>query len=363
MKIQTVQTFEQVLRMQDLANRVFFGGKRYFEYRFPHLYSKDNFHNLYYIEEDGEICSSIVVFHSEIETADSLNLSAASVGAVCTREDCRGRGFSGAILEHIIQNEQQKGTELLFISGEGKLYRKKGAVRTGVLYEYVQESKDCTVTMDEGLSFERLFRTEQIPLETLERLYMQKPNRFLRSNKQWETFLQGNLFCCGDEKNEICIVSHDGKVTGYLFARTVWEGPLKVVLVNEMSGCSQHLLAAARMIMNQEKADKLLLRYEIPEEIPQELKDKVCKIPVTGTILILDADKLLYKLQPIAQKRLSMPCRVENVSGEYRLYVNDTQLFAGGKSALTCYLLDEPQNDLQKAWNLPSIRVDTLNFI
>lgn len=68
--------------------------------RYPRMWNKGNLENIYVYIEHGEIvsCAGVKRFQSRF---CSGTVDGAMVGGVCTREQHRGRGFSGAVMKKI----------------------------------------------------------------------------------------------------------------------------------------------------------------------------------------------------------------------------------------------------------------------
>jgi predicted N-acetyltransferase YhbS len=66
------------------------------------------------IRSEGEIVSSCKLYKRELRCADRT-LHAVGIGAVFTREDCRGRGLATTLIASLLDAEQQAGTDVAFL--------------------------------------------------------------------------------------------------------------------------------------------------------------------------------------------------------------------------------------------------------
>ncbi|MTI54803.1 GNAT family N-acetyltransferase [Geosporobacter ferrireducens] len=89
----------------------------------------DENYESYSIIENGEIISNICVFKTKL-LFNQKQYSALSIGAVATKKECRGRGLSRILMEHIIEKYQDLPMYLSANNGVVNFYPKFGFERT-----------------------------------------------------------------------------------------------------------------------------------------------------------------------------------------------------------------------------------------
>ncbi|MBW3625531.1 MAG: GNAT family N-acetyltransferase [Armatimonadetes bacterium] len=164
-----------------LTNRVFRarGGDMGREY--PLVFDPDRPEGMRVILEDDKIVSHVGV---AVRDASLLGvpLRVASIGAVCTDPEYRGRGFAGALMEDATAFALQQKCQLMLISGDRPLYRRLGAVRPGRFTRIEVAVAD----LPPGYSLDRAGEAD---IPELIRLYQREPVRFLRHPDYWRRLL------------------------------------------------------------------------------------------------------------------------------------------------------------------------------
>jgi predicted N-acetyltransferase YhbS len=114
----------------ELVNRVFRQGPDMdptLGEELPVLFDAANVGNLHVAVEDGRIVSHVGLYHQTIVTG-GCRLPVASLGAVATHPDFRGRGLAGRLVDHAIAAARDACDVLMHISGDRILYTGRGAV-------------------------------------------------------------------------------------------------------------------------------------------------------------------------------------------------------------------------------------------
>jgi predicted N-acetyltransferase YhbS len=103
-----------------------------FEELFPDLYrpSSEVMQNLFVIRSNGRIGSVAGLFPIMLAIGP-VRLRIAGVGGVCTVPEHRGKGAMSALLTHILQEAQQAGYALAWLSGLRRRYARFGFERAG----------------------------------------------------------------------------------------------------------------------------------------------------------------------------------------------------------------------------------------
>lgn len=99
--------------------------------RFPHLFSPQNAHNLYFVTDGtGHPVSVAAVMRRDI-IVEGIRLKSASLGAVSTLATHRGQGYASAIVGQMMTDLERDRIDLLFVSGRRDLYFRADLVEAG----------------------------------------------------------------------------------------------------------------------------------------------------------------------------------------------------------------------------------------
>lgn len=102
---------------------------------FPTLFCKENADNIRIIKADGKIVSHIGIVVRDM-IINGCRISVGNVGAVCTDENYRKRGYAWTILEDAIKKLRSDGVDMLLVSGSRNLYIQHGCTHVGKVNIY-----------------------------------------------------------------------------------------------------------------------------------------------------------------------------------------------------------------------------------
>lgn len=103
---------------------------------YQHLFNQENASNLAVAESGGEIVSLVGTVHHTVRIGGA-RIGVASIGAVCTAKEQRGRGLGGQTLALAIDRAREREASLLWVSGQRSLYQRVGCVQAG-LFTYLE---------------------------------------------------------------------------------------------------------------------------------------------------------------------------------------------------------------------------------
>ncbi len=195
------------------------------------------------IVEDGRAVSNIQVLYNYVSVYGS-RFKVASIGGVCTREDCRGRGLASAVLGRCLEETAAAGARILYVSGDRGIYRRNHCVKAGQFFQ-VELRPDslvpagASVPAESSVSLRRV-STGDWPM--LAPLHQAEPVRFLRR----ADFLSRTVFWWDEFHPEIWLVERDRRALAYLvLAPPRWAEPGDTTgIVTEYAGSRAAILAA-----------------------------------------------------------------------------------------------------------------------
>lgn len=160
---------------------------------FPTLFSPENCEHVRVISDGDEIVSCTAFQVRDVSIYGST-VSVASLGAVCTYKEYRGRGFASLLLEDAYSVARAAGADVMFISGGRGLYQRAGCIRGGHELRFTispSAADDILANTDIMLS-----PVQSSEIDTLTALHRTEPVRFIRSPLDWQRLI--TLFDVGE---------------------------------------------------------------------------------------------------------------------------------------------------------------------
>lgn len=168
-----------------LTNRVFRSQQGDMGREYPLVFDPDRTEGMRVILEDDKVVSHVGVCVRDAFIL-GIPLRVASIGAVCTDPEYRGRGFADQLMNDAVDRAREWGAHLMLISGDRGLYRRQGACRPG-RYDSLEISE---AELPPGLAFDQAGETE---IPELASLYQREPVRFQRSYEDWMRLLAAGM--------------------------------------------------------------------------------------------------------------------------------------------------------------------------
>lgn len=151
---------------------------------FTDLLSQNNMEHMRIIKVNGKPVSVINYIINEINMKGSV-LKAANIGAVCTHEDYRGRGYANRILKDCLENMRSEGVDLLYVSGEINLYTKNSIHITGKMYTFNIDKNYLAEHKQWGFDEYEVKECYQEDMHLLSDLYDMEAVRYIRDKQKF----------------------------------------------------------------------------------------------------------------------------------------------------------------------------------
>lgn len=320
----------------DLINQVFRPSSNFapsMGEEFPLLLCKDNIDNMRVMVDNGKPVSDINYYKTNIHIEGST-INAASIGAVCTHPDYRGRNLASAILDDVEDRLRKDGTDVMLVSGSRSLYLRRGCtVVGGFLCSTLKSFEDECFT---GELVE--YNKEYLPL--MARIYNQESTRFHRSLYEFENILRGSTVEWGNCSYKVYLVKNNGNFNGYIILQisnnTIKSGELVEFAGDRESICGA-LVNAARTL----GLSNITVYSSIYDPINSCLMDIGAEMKDShqlGTVKVINFTSLMEKLRPYFAQYLPMEI---NEALEFRESENTYLIDVMGEE-----LKIEGQNDL-----------------
>ena len=275
-KYRTLKTQAELNEAIQLSNQVFFQCDSFFERRYPHVFSLDNLDHLFGAFNEGELVSFIATYPSIVSFKDS-QVSVCTLGSVCTHPDFQGQRISFRLLEYVGDALNDK-VDLLFISGEGKNYLRFNASVAGKIYEVHVPS---TAFMKTSKPYRIIRRYEDLDVNAYHRAYLnERKPKFERSLKEQKLMVKGHFEALGNEQN---LVLQKDDEDAFACVRIAYEGENKIAFMIERVGDFD--LQIAEDLAKHLNCDKFFYRSQ--DEICSRHQIYTQSIPITGTIKVI----------------------------------------------------------------------------
>jgi predicted acetyltransferase len=318
---------EEVQSVIDLVNLVFRTGnqlKPTMGIEFPLLLCEANRDNMRIITEDGHPVSDINYYPASIAVERST-VRVASIGAVCTHPDYRGRNYATAILDDVEDKMRREGVEVMLVSGSRGLYLRRHCVKVGGFYKALlkpnkEQRKDLTLTEIDSSNIREAVH-----------LYHQEAVRYHRTFQEFIQFHKGATTPWGNMYYKSYLIHIGGKAAAYMIVRfftdtdraevrefagdrgTVISGIYKMIQDNSLTECS--LVSARNDVIN------ILLEEK---GIQLQHQDQ------QGTLKILNYPSLMnslksYMRQYLPDDRMDL-LKFEETDGEFMMAAGEETL-------------------------------------
>jgi predicted acetyltransferase len=312
---------------------------------FPLLLSQYNMDNMR-IMLDNEMPVASVNYYPNTILVEGSAINVASIGAVCTHPDYRGKGLSTTLLEDVENKAGNEGVDLLLVSGSLNIYIKRGCVK---VCDYYKSTIAPSERVDD--SFE-VIEYDKSMLQTMISIYSKESTRFYRNYNEFELFLQGATTPWGDYTYKTYLIKNESEVCAYIVLRVIKGEEVRGEVV-EYAGCREAVLSSLQRIIQinslsrcdvYSPAGDLLNTYCKKHNIKTELKN------LDHTIKILNFVSLMNKLRNYFAQYV--PSEIVNVlnfgteAGKYTFSIGEERVEIGDLDMLTRIMLSSKRNIL-----------------
>lgn len=261
---------------------------------FPTMFCEENAEHLRIIKADGKFVS-----HTGIVVRDMIlngcRISVGNVGAVCTHEDYRKRGYAWSIFEDAMDKLRSQGVDMFLISGFRNLYRLHGATHVGRVARY-HVTRDMEFPETEAEP--RPFSPDDLPAWAA--LHRSKPVRF---HRPYEDFQKLTTVMPAHRGRSLHSIWKGDSIAAYaVLVRSRGES----VYLDEYAGARRALLEAVRTWC--EEFDVPGIGVLVPthdvefSRLLDSIGAKGTYANTGGTITILHFPRLCRKLKPMFEE-------------------------------------------------------------
>jgi len=289
---------EELEKVWGLINAVFRPQTRSMHLEHSYMYGERNADNLRIMLDDGIPVSHYGTIIWNINV-NGIVLKMACVGAVCTDEAHRGKGYATELLKDAEENFRAQSVDIVFISGPRGLYTRNGYSPAGL-------SRIFTVTGEAAQRIEtsgyEIRPMENSDYELAGRLYDAKDVRYERSPEELPALIEDRLE--NEKPDRFFMVGFQGRDTAYFVLNpkrspiALWEyaGDTDAVVAGVALAMKKYEVSLTAHLPFHDVALTAALRaLGLAEDI-----DTIC----SHTIKILDFQNFMDKMLPLFAQRL-----------------------------------------------------------
>ncbi len=271
---------------------------------FTDLLCENNREHMRIVKVDNKPVSVVNYIINEV-SIDGCIIKAANIGAVCTHENFRGRGYSRLILKDCIDKMRSEGVDFLYVSGEIELYTKNNIHIAGKMFNFhIQRDNPVIYGRMENSKCEVRSCTPE-DIKHLAEIYDAESVRFIRSKTAF-TDLIGRVpgAAVFNHASKVFIVEEGGQMQGYFICAVVprENGNYRMEVI-EYAGDRQSILAGMIKLLDQEKPEAIIGNAAwFDTSMVQLLKEYEILIEAAnypGTMRIINFSQLMHKLAPL----------------------------------------------------------------
>ena len=353
-------TVEKRRLLIDSLDSVFRPGnveKSSMEIEFPHLFSEENIHNTFYIDDGTSPVSQASVLLSKVSINGAV-LDVASLGSVSTLKEHRHKGLSTRIINEIIRVYTESKIDLLLVSGEIELYTKLNCVKTGRVYTGIaHDLPGCkNYTVKKINSGERIKNSKDY-----QQIYRKEKFRYLRTEKDFKTLLDSVWFKRIGFRMELFEIKNAGEdLVAYVVAFNKTGN--NELIVMEYAGSRRAISSSLGKIAEIMECNTIRLKIngddieflDICSSMEIELKEGNSQ----GTVRVLNSKSIFQKLEPLIREKSGSEFDIKMGADEsWSFTPGDVDKNINGYAELTHFIFDS--NGL----GLPLMFTDDLNYI
>lgn len=283
---------EEFYKVIELINKVFRKSRNLpptMMEEFPLLLNVDNCDNMRCIWEDNKpVCD--INFLKETIFIEGAAITAASIGAVCTDEDYRRRGYASIVLDDVEEKMYRDGIDLVLISGQRSLYQRRGCTKIMSFNEYTIKPKV------EKLDFV-IKELHEEHMEQIISMYNKNSTRYFRTYNEFKVLMNSATFPWGDRSYKKYVLDKASDLVGYIILRI--DNKLKEAEVVECFGSPEQISKSLSNLAHELNLNSINYYVHIKDKNNQLYQYYEKKLDfMEGTIKIINFESLMLKLNP-----------------------------------------------------------------
>jgi GNAT superfamily N-acetyltransferase len=271
--------------------------------QYVQLFNEDNVDNLRICVDDG-ICVSHVGMTEGWAVLQGCPIQVACIGGVCTHPDYRKRGLASACFDDALRKARQDGVDIMIVSGDRNLYRRRGCVHVGCDLHFKLTVGAIPADLEESATRVTVEVMTEAELPLVRECYRAEPVRFVRPPEDYGRALQSVRVM--DRPSDFLVVRERGEFRCYLVApQPNVEGEPQVA---ELAGDRQAILAALPHVLRRCGGNSLgftALRHDsLMRSLCEQAGLRGTPRTTPGTVTIVNFPQLMERTRPYWGERL-----------------------------------------------------------
>ncbi|MDP8245668.1 MAG: GNAT family N-acetyltransferase [Candidatus Hinthialibacter antarcticus] len=246
------------------------------------------------IKDDGQIVSHVATSIRPVSLG-GIQTAVAGIGAVATLPEARGKGYASMLMADAVERSVAAGADIMLISGDEGIYKRMHAVECGRFSEIYIEKENFT-------SINSPFETSQVShtqLEDIVRLRQELSIRYLLPLEDIQALFQCKWVM--DKSSEWWIVKDENQIIGF---GVIHKDGSDIHLLDWV-GASEALIELTNHCFYHLNGDRLIFITPDLSTLPFGWRNWVrCEVPFDGTILVIQAERLLQRAEAYIQERI-----------------------------------------------------------
>ena len=365
----------EVISLINKTFRAANGYKPTMDEEFQLMLGDGNLDNMRIILQDGAPVANVNFYKSTI-LVEGIPVKAASVGAVCTDESSRGKGYSSILLDDCERLMRKDNIRLMLVSGTRSLYLRRGCTIVGKCYQFIIEP------LEESHKNLQLQEYDDSLLEIMTKLYNKESTRYYRTFDEFKYLLKGATTPWANLTYKVYAVKDSEDYCGYIVLRVVNDKEGSWGSVVEAAGDRQTISKALEEAIRLSSLKYIQYFCTFNDESARVLKKEKKSFSewnLLGTVKILDFQGLMEDLMPYFEQYADKDS-MENISfsendGRYIFNLNNetleidniqnlTKLIFGSKEDIVREFTAKPliSEFISKVFPLPFVWTANLNY-
>lgn len=350
---------EELDKVIELINKVFrapYGYGNTMGEEFKLMLSEGNLDNMRVIFEGGTPAANVNYYKSTI-LIEGIPINAASIGAVCTDDNSRGKGYASLLMDDCERIMKEENIRLMLVSGARSLYLRRGCTVSGKCFKFIikplkeREEHIQLVEYDDGL------------LEAMTKIYSRESTRYYRTLKEFKGLLEGATTDWAYFTFKTYLVKDYEDYCAYIVLRIADNEAGRWGYIKEAAGDRKLVYKALKEAMRINSLEYIQYQCTFNDGAVTVLSDsniEVSHCDILGTIKILDFKGLMTDLMNYFKQHVSSEI-TDNLAfaekeGKYIITIKDEKLEINNIQTITKIIFGNRESFEDSYSNKPLIK-------
>lgn len=261
--------------------------------QFPLLLNEGNIENIY-IMLDRSKPVSVASYYPSTIMVNTACIRAASIGAVCTSPEYRGRGFASEILDMAEDGMKRDNVDIMLVSGTSDLYlRRNCTIVGGFMKTVIKPEVARSYPID-------LLKYSDVHFKYMAGIYEGESVKFQRQPDEFKSILKGATTPWNCYTYEVFLVQRHGEPVAYIVLKIIHNGSDWGEIV-EYAGDRESIFEAFYRIAGDLSLTRIVVYSHNSDPINSCFKKNGIKseaVNQLGTLKIVNYSAFMEKLKP-----------------------------------------------------------------